>query len=66
MNCLSQTKIKEVLYVLLDKYAAHEMVFLSQAINETNNRTMGPAHLLHRRSRKQSNRDKFVYRMVMQ
>lgn len=34
MNCLSQTKIKEVLYVLLDKYAAHEMVFLSQAIND--------------------------------
>ena len=26
--------MKEILYVLLDKYAAHEMVFLSQAINE--------------------------------
>ena len=25
---------KEILYVLLDKYAAHEMVFLSQAIND--------------------------------
>ena len=26
--------MKEILYVLLDKYAAHEMVFLSQAIND--------------------------------
>lgn len=25
--------MKEILYILLDKYAAHEMVFLSQAIN---------------------------------
>lgn len=33
MNCLSQIKIKEILYVLLDKYAAHEMVFLSQEPN---------------------------------
>ena len=32
-------KKKEVLYVLLDKYAAHEMVFLSQAINDGE---MGP------------------------
>lgn len=39
MNCLSQTKIKEIIYVLLDKYAAHEMVFLSQAINDGE---MGP------------------------
>lgn len=30
---------KEILYVLLDKYAAHEMVFLSQAINDGE---MGP------------------------
>ncbi len=32
-------KKKEILYVLLDKYAAHEMVFLSQAINDGE---MGP------------------------
>lgn len=31
--------MKEILYVLLDKYAAHEMVFLSQAINDGE---MGP------------------------
>lgn len=31
--------MKEILYILLDKYAAHEMVFLSQAIN---NGEMGP------------------------
>lgn len=29
--------MKEILYVLLDKYAAHEMVFLSQAINDGEN-----------------------------
>ena len=32
-------KKKEILYVLLDKYATHEMVFLSQAINDGE---MGP------------------------
>lgn len=31
--------MKEILYVLLDKYAAHEMAFLSQAINDGE---MGP------------------------
>ena len=31
--------MKEILYILLDKYAAHEMIFLSQAINEGE---MGP------------------------
>lgn len=31
--------MKEILYILLDKYAAHEMIFLSQAINDGE---MGP------------------------